>query len=56
MGVISFIVDQDIIKKPSNPWDFGRSSPDLPPKGTGPPETPEYHLDYSTSQITVSDK
>jgi hypothetical protein len=26
------------------------------PKATGPPKTPEYTIDYSTSQVPLSDK
>jgi hypothetical protein len=56
MKVISVIEDQDVIKKVLKHLGLWEVKPRPPPKTIGPPKTPEYHLDYSTSQLPVSDK
>jgi len=56
MRVISVIEDEDVIKKILKHlglWDI-KARP--PPKATGPAKTPEYSIDYSTSQLPMSDK
>jgi hypothetical protein len=64
MRIIAFIEKQEIIKKilkhlglwEVNPPKGWRVKPRPPPKATGPPKAPEYSLDYSTSQLLVSDE
>jgi hypothetical protein len=56
MKVISVIEDEEVIKKilkHLNLWDV-KARP--PPKTKGPPKINEYSIDYSTSQLPVSDK
>ena len=55
MRVISVIEDQDVIKKLLNHLGLWQVEPRPPPKETGAPKPPEYHIDYSTSQLPVSD-
>ena len=55
MRVISVIEDQDVIKKILNHLGLWQVEPRPPPKETGAPKPPEYHIDYSTSQLPVSD-
>ena len=63
MKVISVIEDEDIIKKilkhlglwEVNPPEVWRVKPRPPPKANSPPMTPEYHIDYTDSQLPVSD-
>ncbi len=50
------IEDEDVIKqilKHLGLWDQ-KARP--PPKANSPPKTPEYHIDYTDSQVPVSDK
>jgi len=62
MKVISVIEDQDVIKKilqrrtsPQAPGIMGGETP-FPAQTTGPTKPPEYSIDYSFSQLPVSDK
>jgi len=55
MRVISFIEDQDVIKKILKHLGSWEGKPRPPPKETGAPKPPEYHINYSTSQLPVSD-
>ncbi|MBN1833409.1 MAG: hypothetical protein JW896_14995 [Deltaproteobacteria bacterium] len=63
MKVISVIEDEDVIKKTLNHlrlWDQKACPPFVwrarpPPKANSPPMTPEYHIDYTDSQLPVSD-
>jgi hypothetical protein len=58
------IENEEIIKKilkhlgmwEVNPPQFQRVKVRPPPKAAGPPKPPEHHIDYSMSQIFVSDK
>ena len=64
MKVISVIEDEDVIKKILKHlglWDvkvyppsFWRARP--PPRTTALPKVPEYSIDYTDSQLPVSDK
>ena len=56
MRVISFIEDQDVIKKILKHLGLWEVKPRPPPKATGPPKPVEHHIDYPISQIPVSDK
>ena len=64
MKVISVIDDEEVIKKilkylglwELNPPYFWRAKARPPPKATWLPKTLEYHIDYSDSQLPVSDK
>ena len=56
MRVISFIEDEEVIKKILKHlglWDI-KTRP--PPKAARPSKIPEYSIDYSTSQLPASDK
>jgi len=55
MKVISVIEDEEVVRKilkHLNLWDVNARPP---PKAAGPPKKIEYGIDYSTSQIPVSD-
>jgi hypothetical protein len=56
MRVISFIEGQDVIKRILKHLGLWEVKPRPPPKATGPPKPPQYQIDYSTSQFSVSDK
>jgi len=56
MTIISVIEDEDVIKRILKHLGLWEVKPRPPPKATGPPKPPEYHIDYSTSQLPVSDK
>ena len=56
MAVIAFIEAEDVIKKILKHLGLWEVKPRPPPKATGPPRAPEYSIDYSTSQLPVSDK
>jgi hypothetical protein len=64
MKIISVIEDEDVIERilkhlglwEVNPPHFRRAKPRPTPKATGPPKPPQYHVEYSTSQLSVSDK
>jgi hypothetical protein len=63
MRVISVIEDSEIVKKilrhlglwDQNPPYLRRVKARPPPKVNSPPMTPEYHIDYTDSQLPVSD-
>jgi hypothetical protein len=55
MRVISFIEDQDVIKKILKHLGLWEVKPRPPPKAIGPQKTPEYSIDYFDSQIPPSD-
>ena len=66
MRVISFIEDQNLIKKILKHLGLWEKKPRPPPKAAGLPKSPEHHIDYSrrgvdscgseaTSQLPVSD-
>ena len=51
MRILAFIEDQEVIKKILKHlglWEI-RARP--PPRATGAAKNPEYHIDYSTSQL-----
>jgi len=64
MKVISVIEDEDVIKKILKHlglWDHKACPPSVwrarpRPKANSPPMTPEYNIDYTDSQLPVSDK
>ena len=56
MKVISVVEDEDVIKKILKHLGLWDRKARPPPKATGPPKTPEYSIDYSTSQLPASDK
>ena len=56
MKVISVIEDQDVIKKILKHLGLWEVKPRPPPKATRPPKMAEYSIDYSLSQLPVSDK
>jgi len=51
MKIISFIENEEVIKKILKHLGLWEIRPRPPPKATAPPRTPEYHIDYSTSQL-----
>ncbi len=51
MKVISFIEDEEVIKKILKHLGLWEKKAKPPPKATGPRKTQEYHLDDSTSQL-----
>ena len=56
MRVISIIEDEDVIKKILKHLGLWDQKARPPPKATGPPKIVEYSIDYSVSQLPVSDK
>jgi hypothetical protein len=56
MKVISVIEDQDVIKKILKHLGLWEVKPRPPPKATRPTKRAEYGIDYSLSQLPVSDK
>jgi hypothetical protein len=48
------IEDEDVIKKILKHLGLMEVKPRPPPKATGPQKTPEYNIDYSTSQLPES--
>ena len=56
MKVISVIEDEEVIKKILKHLGLWDRKARPPPKATGPPEIPQYSIDYSDSQLPVSDK
>jgi len=56
MKVISFIEDEDIIKKILKHLGLWEIKARPPPRSNAPPKAPEYYIDYTDSQIPVSDK
>jgi hypothetical protein len=55
MKVISVIEDGEIVKKILKHLGLWDRKARPPPKATGPPEVFEYSIDYSTSQLPISD-
>ena len=55
MKVISVIEDEDVIKKILKHLGLWDQKARPPPKANSPPMTPEYHIDYTNSQLPVSD-
>jgi hypothetical protein len=56
MRIISVIEDEEVIKKILKHLGLWEIKERPPPKATGMPKTPEYSIDYSTSQLPASDK
>jgi len=56
MKVISVIEDEEIIKKILKHLGLWEIKARPPPRVTGPLKIQEYKIDYSTSQLPVSDK
>jgi hypothetical protein len=50
------IEDQDVIKKILKHLGLWEVKPRPPPEATRPPKMAEYSIDYSLSQLPVSDK
>ena len=55
MKVISVIEDEEIIKKILKHLGLWDQKARPPPKANSSPMTPEYHIDYTDSQLPVSD-
>ena len=55
MRVISVIEDSEIVKKILKHLGLWDQKARPPPKANSPPMTPEYHIDYTDSQLPVSD-
>ena len=55
MRVISVIDDEDVIKKILKHLGLWDQKTRPPPKATGSPKIQEYQIDFSTSQLPVSD-
>ncbi len=55
MKVISFIEDQEVVKKILKHLGLWGLKSKPPPKANAPPYFPEIHLDYSDSQLPPSD-
>ncbi len=49
------IEDEEVIKKILRRLGLWEVKPRPPPKATGSEKTPEYSIDYSTSQLPMSD-
>ena len=56
MKVISVLEDKRIVKKILKHLDLWDRKARPPPKATGSSKIPDYSIDYSTSQLPVSDK
>ena len=56
MRLISMIEDSEIVKKILKHLGLWYQKARPPPKVNSPPMTPEYHIDYTDSQVPVSDK
>jgi hypothetical protein len=56
MKVISVIEDEDVIKKILKHLGLWDQKARPPPKANSPPMTSQYHIDYTDSQLPVSDK
>jgi len=56
MKVISLIEDEEVIKKILKHLGLWEIKARPPPKATGPAKIAEYSIDYSTSQLPMSDK
>ena len=55
MKIISVIEDEEVIKKILKHLGLWEIKERPPPKANSPPMTPEYHIDYTDSQLPVSD-
>jgi len=55
MRIISFIEDEEVIKKILKHLDLWDKKARPPPKANSPPMTSEYHIDYTDSQLPASD-
>ena len=55
MRIIAFIEDEKVIKKILKHLGLWEFKPRPPPKATGPAKISEYSIDYSISQLPVSD-
>ena len=55
MKVISMIEDENVIKKILKHLGLWDQKARPPPKANSPPMTPEYHIDYTNSQLPLSD-
>jgi hypothetical protein len=55
MKVISVIEDEDVIKKILKHLGLWELKPRPPPKAIVPQKSPEYRIDYSTTQLPASD-
>jgi endonuclease III len=56
MRILSFIQDEEVIKKILKHLGLWEIKARPPPKATGPPKALEYLIDYSTSKPPTSDK
>jgi hypothetical protein len=56
MRIIAFIEDDEVIKKILKHLGLWDKKARPPPKANSPPMTSEYHIDYTDSQLPVSDK
>ena len=56
MRVISFIDDVDVIKKILKHLELWGQKAGPPPNAISPPKIQEYKIDYTDSQLPVSDK
>jgi len=56
MRILAFIEDEEIIRKILKHLGLWEGKKRPLPKATGPPKPPEYSIDYSSSQLPVSDK
>ena len=55
MRIIAFIEDEEVIKKILKHLGLWYQKARPPPKVNLPPMTPEYHIDYTDSQLPASD-
>jgi len=55
MRIIAFIDDEDVIKKILKHLGLWDQKARPPPKANSPPMAPEYYIDYTDSQLPVSD-
>ena len=55
MKVISVIEDENVIKKILKHLGLWDQKARPPPKANSPPMAPQYHIDYTDSQLPVSD-
>ena len=55
MQIISFIEDEEVIKKILKHLGLWEIKTRPPPKANEPPKAPEYYIDYTDSQLPMSD-